>query len=44
MAGLGSLIDVKTKWTIDDLMDAHECLDIRDEADEHMVESCRNAK
>lgn len=41
MAGLGSLIDIREKWTIDDLMDAHEALDIKFEAEHHAAEMAR---
>jgi len=35
MAGHGSLLEIKKLWSIDDLMDAHEALDIQEEVEEH---------
>ena len=37
MAGLDTLTNVKYHWTIDDLMDAHEALDIKQEAEERQL-------
>jgi hypothetical protein len=41
MAGYGRLIEVKKDWDIDDLMDAHEALDIKAEAEHHANEMAR---
>lgn len=41
MAGLARLHEVKNEWTIDELLDAHEVLDIRDEAEHHAYEAAR---
>lgn len=40
-AGYGTLHDVKHRMTLDDLLDAHEALDIKEEAQEHMMERAR---
>lgn len=40
---MGQLLDVKFKWTIDDLLDAHEALDIKEEMESHLLESQRRA-
>lgn len=42
MAGHGSLIEIKHKWTIDDLMDSHEALDIQEEIERHHAEMARS--
>lgn len=34
LAGAGSLRDIESHWSIDDLADANEALDIRDEAED----------
>ena len=39
MAGLDTLTNVKHHWTIDDLYDAHEALDIKEEMEAEMMES-----
>lgn len=38
IAGYGTLHEVKHLWTIDDLMDAHEALDIKEEAERYYSE------
>lgn len=35
LAGHDTLVNVKYAWTIDDLFDAHEALDIQEEARKH---------
>lgn len=39
MAGLDTLTNVKNVWTIDDLHDAHEALDIKEEMETELMES-----
>lgn len=39
MAGFGQLLEVRFRWTIDDLLDAHEVLDIKEEAEAAMMKS-----
>lgn len=34
MKGFGTLDEVKWKWTLKDLMDAHEVMDLMEEAEE----------
>lgn len=41
MAGLGTLMEVRYQWTIDDIFDAHEALDIREEAERKAIERTR---
>lgn len=36
--GLGTLKEVKYDWTIDDLMDAHEALDVKEEIEARAME------
>lgn len=38
MAGLDTLTNVRDLWSIDDLLDAHEALDIKDEIERSAVE------
>lgn len=33
LAGLGSLQEIETHWSIDDLADANEALDLKEEAE-----------
>lgn len=39
MAGHDSLLNVKYRWTIDDLLDSHEALDIKEEMEQHAMEA-----
>jgi hypothetical protein len=32
---MGSLVEIENQWTLGDLLDAHEVLDIQEEADEY---------
>lgn len=41
MAGLDTLTNVQHVWTIDDLMDAHEALDFKEEAERLMMEAAK---
>ena len=41
MAGLGTLSNVKNTWTIDDLLDSHEALDIKEEMEQDAMEPKR---
>jgi hypothetical protein len=41
LAHCGTLLEVRNAWTIDDLMDAHEALDIQAEIEHHRMESAR---
>lgn len=41
MAGMATLLQVKKEWTIDDLWDAHELLDIKDEAEAAQLEHAK---
>jgi hypothetical protein len=41
MSGLDSLTIVEREWSIDDLYDAHEALDIKAESERHAMESQR---
>ena len=36
--GYGSLIEVQEQWSIDDIYDAHEALDIKAEIEQHARE------
>lgn len=38
MAGLDTLINIETKWSLDDLMDGHEALDVKSEIERHYAE------
>lgn len=38
MAGLDTLTNVREAWTIDDLYDAHEALDIKEEVEREAYE------
>jgi hypothetical protein len=38
MAGFGTLHEVKHQWTIEDLWDAHEACDIKEEAQAYQEE------
>jgi hypothetical protein len=41
LEGLGSLVEVTEQWTIEDLFDAHEALDIRNESQRYYAERKR---
>ena len=41
MAQYGSLIEVQTQWSIDDLFDAHEALDVKAEMEAQEAERIR---
>lgn len=41
MAGFGRLKEVKDDWNIDELLDAHEALDIKEEREAAMMEKAR---
>lgn len=36
MEGKDSLMDIQEKWSLDDLCDAHEVLDIKEEIKDHV--------
>lgn len=36
MAGYGSLLDVKYKWSLDDLLDSLEAIEIKEQMEEHL--------
>lgn len=42
LAKLDTLTNVKFNWTIDDLFDAHEALDIKDEAERFAMERAKS--
>lgn len=44
MCGTGSLVEVQYQWTIDDLFDAHEALDIKSEMEEHLARAPRESR
>lgn len=41
LAQLDTLVNVKYHWTIDDLMDAHEVLDIKEESERRHMEQAK---
>jgi len=41
LAGCGSLHEVESLWSIDDLYDSHEALDVQAEAQEHAMGGSR---
>lgn len=43
LAGMDGLITVQTEWSIDDLFEAHEALDVKQEIEERAVEAAKNA-
>ena len=43
MAGLDILTNVQERWSIDDLADAHEALDMKEEAEERVREESERA-
>lgn len=42
MAGHGTLLEVRYKWTFDDLLDSHEVLDLEYALQRHMMEKNRH--
>ena len=41
MAGLDSLTNVESKWNLSDLLDSHEALDIKEEAEAFAMEQSK---
>jgi hypothetical protein len=44
LAGLDSLTNIEEKWSVDDLYDAHEALDVKAEMEHFMMENARNGQ
>jgi hypothetical protein len=44
MAGLATMREIETHWTINDLADANEALDIKDEAEQFYIDLNRPKK
>lgn len=44
MAGIASLKEIETHWTINDLADANEALDIKEEAEAFYIAEAKRAK
>lgn len=44
MGGVGTLMEVKKRWTLDDLMDAHELLDAKAAAEAQMMQKARGSR
>lgn len=43
MSNIATLSEIRDNWTINDLLDAHECLDIKDYMEDwHMKQSKAN--
>ena len=44
MAGYDTLINVQTAWNLDDLLDAHEVLDIQQEVEAQAMEDAKRGR
>jgi len=42
LAKITTLEEIERHWSLDDLCDAHEALDIRDEAEAYALKNARN--